>query len=528
MATPEPILRLGELMAALSLSTDAGMGLPFESGQRAAILAVRLGEAVGLSPEELRDAFYLGLLGNLGCAADAHIASEFFGGDEKKAAGSMAFVDGGPRARFMGALTRRVASEEALPQRAATVVKALLKMRAVEDLARAHCEVASAMALSCGFSSRFAQQIGQLFARWDGKGLPRALKGEAIGAPARVAVLARDAEVYFRRAGVSEARVMARKRRGRAYDPAFADTFVRKADHLAAALEVPSVFDAFLAAEPGRPELIAGERLERALRAIAALADLVSTYTRGHSIAVARLAEAAGVLLSLSDRERTTLRHAGYLHDLGRMGVPASLWQKRGLLTDSERERMRLHAHYTERILARPPALSAIGALASLDHERLDGSGYPRRVAPAALPPAARLLAAADVYVALTETRPHRPAYSTAAACGVLESEARVGRLCPEAVAAVLAAAGHRAARRPALAPAGLTDGEVEVLGLVALGLDDEEVSTRLEISRRVVVQHLHRVYDKLGISTRAAAALFAIQHDLLPPQGRHPVPWSS
>src|SRR5438270_252984 len=83
----------------------------------------------------------------------------------------------------------------------------------------------------------------------------------------------------------------------------------------------------------------------------------------------------------------------------------------------SEREQVRLHAYYTERILARPdPLRRLVGDLASRHHERLDGSGYHRSLGGQSLSTAARLLAAADTYQAMTEPRPHRPALSPAQA----------------------------------------------------------------------------------------------------------------
>ena len=105
--------------------------------------------------------------------------------------------------------------------------------------------------------------------------------------------------------------------------------------------------------------------------------------------------------------------------------MPNTIWDKPGPLTDAERERVRLHPYFTERMLARPEALARLGAIAAAHHERLDGSGYHRSLPGSALSPSARILAAADVYHAMTEARPHREALpadaaapSCAARCG--------------------------------------------------------------------------------------------------------------
>ena len=74
--------------------------------------------------------------------------------------------------------------------------------------------------------------------------------------------------------------------------------------------------------------------------------------------------------------------------------------------------------------------------------------------------------------------------------------------------------------RRPRPRPAGLSEREVEVLTLIAEGLGNAEVASRLFISRRTAEHHVQHIYTKIGVSTRAAAALFAVQHDLVRPNG--------
>jgi HD-GYP domain-containing protein (c-di-GMP phosphodiesterase class II) len=232
---------------------------------------------------------------------------------------------------------------------------------------------------------------------------------------------------------------------------------------------------------------------------------------------VAALAEAAARLCRLPAAEVIAVRRAGLVHDLGRVGISAAIWGKPGRLTDGEWERVRLHPYFTERVLTRAAGLAGFGRLAALHHERLDGSGYHRGLPGAMLPTTARVLAAADVYAAMTERRPHRPARPPEDAAAELERAVRAGRLDGEAVAAVLTAAGHTSKPPRASIPAGLSEREVEVLRLVAAGLSNPQIAARLSISRRTAGHHVQHIYDKIGLASRAGATLFALQHGLLP-----------
>jgi len=211
------------------------------------------------------------------------------------------------------------------------------------------------------------------------------------------------------------------------------------------------------------------------------------------------------------------VRRAGWLHDMGRVGVSAAVWEKPGPLTGGEWEQVRLHSYHTERLLARIPALSELARTAASDHERLDASGYHRGVGAQQLSPVARVLAAADAWCAMTEPRAFRPARPPDDAARELREQADAGKLAGEAVDAVLESVGERA-RPPAEPPAGLTAREVEVLRLLARGLTNKQAAQQLEISPKTVGRHIESIYSKIGASTRGAAALFAVEHDLLRP----------
>jgi HD-GYP domain-containing protein (c-di-GMP phosphodiesterase class II) len=247
---------------------------------------------------------------------------------------------------------------------------------------------------------------------------------------------------------------------------------------------------------------------------MADFADLKSMWTTGHSRGVAELAERAAMVAGLAAPEVVTLRRAALVHDIGRVAVPVSVWAKPGPLTRAEQELVRLHAYHSERVLDACPGLRPLARLAGSHGERCDGSGYHRGSRAADLPTVAWLLAAADCYRAMREPRAHRPAMSVQAAADELRQEAEAGRLPYEAAQAVLTAAGQP--RRPVPRPAGLSERECEVLSLIARGMATKQVARQLGISPKTCDHHIQRLYRKTGLSTRAGATLFALEHGLI------------
>jgi HD-GYP domain-containing protein (c-di-GMP phosphodiesterase class II) len=194
--------------------------------------------------------------------------------------------------------------------------------------------------------------------------------------------------------------------------------------------------------------------------------------------------------------------------------VDPRIWEKSGLLTADEWEQVRLHPYHTERVLVRSPFLAPLARIASAHHERMDGSGYHRGLNAASLPPAARLLAAADAYRAKTEPRAYRDALDSHTAAERLVEKAKEGRLDADMVAAVIEAAGLEAPHIER--PAGLTEREVEVVTLLARGMQTKQIARSLDISAKTADRHIQNAYRKMGVSSRAAATLFAVEHGLI------------
>ena len=442
-------VRLAELAASLSLATDIGLGVALEHAQRSALMTVALADAAGFDADDARDAFYVALLKTVGCTGDEDFGVRVLGEDSGNWIAHMA---GGSPAEFMGALLRNVGRSDAFPRRVGKVLHALRKGPGMPS--RAHCEVGRLLAERLGLSARVARAMTQVFERWDGRGRPEGLKGEAIDRVVRLVQLASDAQAARRLFGTDETVALIRRRAGGGYDPKLVEVFSRRAKTLFAALEVTSVHDALVEAEPGEPLRLTGDALDAAIETVGQYGDMKSRFTRGHSAGVAALAGRAAERQGLAGGDRGPSR-AGHLHDIGRAGVVLDIWDKPGPLTEAERERVRMHSYFTERILTRLDSLGPVATLAALAHERLDGAGYHRRLPAAGVPAGARLLAAADVYHAMTEARPHRAALTPEQAAKAARADAQAGRLDRDAVEAVLAAAGAARRQRPARARRG-------------------------------------------------------------------------
>jgi HD-GYP domain-containing protein (c-di-GMP phosphodiesterase class II) len=515
MARP---LRLAELIGALSLATDLGLGLPQEHVLRQCRIAVALGEVLGLGDDELAAAYYVALLAWVGCTADSHELAALFGDDIALRAQTYGTDMAG--LPMLGFMLRRVGTGRGALQRGRMAAALVVTGgREVATAMTAHCQAASVMAERLGLGPEVCGPLTQVFARWDGKGLPDGFGGGELAMAVRLVQLADIVEVRHRDGGIEAARTVARERSGRQVDPALAEAFCDNADAILGGLEDEPSWEAVIAAEPGTGHLLAGDGLDEALSAVGDFADLKSPWLTGHSRGVAALAEHAARGLGLADDDAETIRRAALVHDIGRVGVPNTIWDKPGPLSDRERERVRLHSYFTERMLARPASLARLGALAACHHERLDGSGYHRALPGSALSPAARVLAAADAYQAMTEPRPYRPALDAGTAAAELRADVRAGRLDGDAAEEVLASAGHRrASRREHARPAGLTARELEVLMLVARGATARDVARELVIADKTARNHIERIYSKIGVSTRSGAALFAMRYGLVEP----------
>ena len=271
-----------------------------------------------------------------------------------------------------------------------------------------HAQLARSLAEHLELEPDVLDALAGAYERWDGKGWPGEIGGDEVPLAARVASIAEYAEVANRLGGPTAVRELARTRRGQQFDPRLSDVLDAKADIILSGLDEIGTWDAVVAAEPGLARVLSGDGLDRALVALADFVDLKSPYFLGHARAVAELAAAAGAGIGLDAADVRTLRRAGLVHGLGRLGISNAIWDKRGALGAGEWERVRLQPHLTERMLRQSADLAPIAAVAVQHRERLDGSGYPHGLEGGSISQLGRILAAADAYQAMREPRPHR------------------------------------------------------------------------------------------------------------------------
>jgi HD-GYP domain-containing protein (c-di-GMP phosphodiesterase class II) len=508
-------LRLAELVASLSLAVDLGFDQPMEHVLRQTEIALRLADRLGLDDETRASLYYTSLLVNVGCHADAHEQTKWFG-DDIALKSTKYDHDFRSFAGMVSGLRAIGAGNPPLHRLRVGLAFALGGHREMDSMIAGHAELASRLADRLGLSEETRSAVGSSYERWDGHGWPGLLAGDQIPRASRISQLAEYVEVAHRLGGPQGAAAMARDRRGRQFDPELASLVETEAETLLAGVGDRSSWRTVIDAEPLLRHRLRGAAIDEALTAVADFVDLKTPFTLGHSAAVAALAAGAGRVLTLPDEDVDLLGRAGLVHDVGRLGVSNAIWEKQEPLGAGEWERIRMYPYLTERILHQSAPLARLGAVAVQHRERLDGSGYPQGLMAPALSVVSRTLAAADAYRTWREPRPHRAALSEAGAAARLRAEARAGRLDHDVVEAVLAAAGHSVDRRHSR-PAGLSPREIEILRLIARGLSSREIAQRLTLSPKTVRNHTEHIYAKTGAANRVTAGLFAVEHGLLP-----------
>jgi HD-GYP domain-containing protein (c-di-GMP phosphodiesterase class II) len=481
------------------------------------MLAEWLAEEAALDPVTREAVYWVALLRYIGCTGHAHEVATVFGDEIPIRAQSLVHDAANPAEVVHDVVAFATVGRE--PQEREQIAQTLtagLHDWAVANFA-AGCEVADMLVARLGFAPAVREALRFTFERWNGNGFPAGASGDGIPLAMRVVHISHDMEAIARHSSPERALEALGQRRGQTYDPVLADIFADHGPQFFERLAKIEPWDAVIALEPMPARVLTGTDLDDALTVVADFVDLKSPYMAGHSRRCAELVEQAARLRGYPAETVAAVRRAALVHELGTTAIPNSIWDKTGPLTRAEFDRVELHPMLTEQLLRRSPALARLNPVAATHHERDDGSGYHRRLSMGQLEPASGLLAAAEVYVGLTADRADRPAQTPASAGAELRRLVETGSLDRDSTDAVLAAAGQRGLgeRRPSR-PGGLTAREVEVLRLAARGLTISQIAEALVIAPKTADHHVQHIYVKIGVSSRAAAALWAIEHGVV------------
>ena len=400
-------IALSGVIGALSYALDITEGQPAGHAVRSCMIGMRIAEELQLPSQTRSNLFYALLLKDAGCSANAERMAVLFGADDQAAKRTSKLVDwSSPFQAFLWSW-RTVAPGRSLRARVTYLKGIRDEGEVTKGLMEARCDRGAEIARMLYLSEETAAAIRSLDEHWDGRGQPDGLRGEEIPLLARILCLAQTAEIFHAAGGVKAVRGMAKRRRGRWFDPALVDALLGICRDAAfwRGLDDPDVSGW----EPTDLLLVADDaRLDRIAEAFARVIDAKSPFTARHSERVAEIAVGIGDLLGFDAVTRRDLRRAGLLHDVGKLAISNLILDKPGKLTDDEFSKVKEHPVYSREILGRAPCFAPIADLAANHHERIDGTGYPRRLGGDALDLPMRVLAVADVYEALTADRPYR------------------------------------------------------------------------------------------------------------------------
>jgi putative nucleotidyltransferase with HDIG domain len=432
---------LSEVVAALSHALDLTEGQPRGHSGRTCLIGMRLARDIGIDRDLESSLYYALLLKDAGCSSSAARMSEIFGGAddiELKRAGKLVdFGNAAEALRFVRDQTGT--SGRGLARAREVIVTAIRFAQSGGTLVEARCDRGARIVASLGFSAEAADAVRALDEHWDGSGRPDRRRGEDIPLLARIACIAQTVDVFLTAFGRSAAREMVRDRSGRWFDPQIAAAFDAIEDddviweQLSAAADPTAVSEVAPVADV---RVATDDDLDRIAAAFADVIDAKSPYTFNHSTGVARYAVAIAEVLGTSPTDVRSLRRAALLHDIGKLGVPNSILDKPGKLTDDEYSVVKVHPRHTEEILSRVAAFAPIAFVAGAHHERIDGRGYHRGLSGADLPVEARILAVADVFDAMFADRPYRAGMPVERIMNIMDADAGTA-FCPRCVEAL-------------------------------------------------------------------------------------------
>ena len=510
------------LLCALSFATGLGFGGHIEHGLRSAYLGLQIADALTLGNEEREAVFYGALLKDIACTACAAGIAAFLPDEEQVSLSDVILVDPSRLGDMIGWLSKYLRLDIHFPNRICKLLSFIMQCGTIaRETMRSHCEIAELFARQLGFPMHVQRTLHFQWERWDGRGMAYRAKGLSIPRTARILHLAQVIELTYHFSSPEATRVIAQDKRGTRFDPEAVDVFLALTQQpdFWSTFEEQSTQEALLAKRPPTAAASAhGDQTEHICETLANFIDLKTRESWHHSRTVAEVAERIGHSLGMQTNELTKLRRAALVHDIGKVAIPVSILTKEEQLSSSEWEILRLHPYYTQRILERVTALQDLAPAASAHHEWVNGQGYHRQLHGEQIPFHGRILAVANTYVRLLQQQGDQ----TDQAEILRNMHSLVGtqldRVCYEAM--VNSMTGENGMKsisyQYAKKDENLTDRELEVLRLLTQGHNTPQIARTLHISRKTVEHHLSHIYQKIAVTSRTAAVVYAVQQGLV------------
>ncbi len=224
------------------------------------------------------------------------------------------------------------------------------------------------------------------------------------------------------------------------YNPELVETFEKIASKDAFWLNImsQSFYDTIMEELKSDDIILSGLYMEELLALLSNIIDFRSIFTTMHSKGVSSVGERLAVLMGLSEEDCNTIRVAALLHDIGKLAIPTEILDKPGPLSEYERDIIRTHSYYTDRVLSNLSGFEKVQKWASSHHESLNGRGYPNCYQEDELPLGAKIMKVADIFVALMEDRPYREGMNTEQALGILSKMIESGEVEGSVVAVLV------------------------------------------------------------------------------------------
>lgn len=504
---------ISEGLGTLALAADMATGRPKGSGLTAAIVAAKFAEMLGLDTKTCKDAYFLASVRFIGCTITSHETGVLSSGDDQGFAVATMLGDWADREDLKKHLDQFVAHGTPEDERNAAFNNICdILPEVAPDFTAAHCRQSYLLAKRLPISEEVLESIPYYYARWDGKVLP--FGGADIPLLSRLVRISEMAELVRRLENSARAKEAIAAKLGHELDPELGQKFLDHAEEIFKAASKTPEFEAFIDAEPGEPIQMTQMCRQLLAEVGADMIDHKVTYFRSHSRRVAGLAAQAAQIVGLSSSEVENLRLTAMVHDIGKCAISNRIWYKPTDLSVSERLELEGHTFQTQFILCHGEPFSEWAEVASSCQERADGSGYHRNTAISCI--ASNILSAANEYDELTHSTPVRQQMKPEEAAGTLNQAAQEKKFLPQAVAAVLQAAGHTVKEAKAALPFGLTRREAQVLSRLAKSETTAEIAEALNISPKTADHHIQNIYNKTDIRARPALALFALEHGIV------------